>query len=117
MEELKDPRLCTEPTACKNFQHSWNSGHSKCSGCAGDFTRLRLVAKILDQHLDPIINGIHLTADKRYIESLAKASRAIREDMVSQVDDEITGQEVALAINKRLMQRVQTLEAALRLRM
>jgi hypothetical protein len=77
---------------------------------------LRLVTRIIDKHLDPIIGGIHLSTDERYVTALQKASRGIREDMVREVDDGITGQEVALAINKRLMQRVQTLEAAARLR-
>lgn len=116
MDEMDDARLCKAPVACKSFQTSWKAGHTTCSGCAGDFSALRLTTQILDRYLDPIINAIHVTADDRYIEALVKASRQIREDLAREVDDEVSGQEVALAINKRLMQRVQTLEAAIRLR-
>lgn len=113
--------MCQQPTRCKSFQRAWIAGNKVCAGCFGEMKSVRMMGLIIDEAFDPIIARVHQMKPEDVSAEIIGAAVTIRHKLVDEgfVDEDgplISGQEIGLAINMRLMQRIQSLEAALRLR-
>lgn len=113
--------MCQVPTKCKSFQRAWINGNKVCAGCFGEMKTVKMMSLLIDEAFDPIINRVHQMKPEDISVAIIEAARTIQSRLVDEgfADEDgplISGQEIGLAINTRLMLRIQNLEAALRLR-
>lgn len=115
---MTDPRTklrCANPATCKSYGDSFVAGATRCRECLGDFTEHVTVSHVMQRHLQPVIDGVHVNKPEVSMQRMIDAVPDIR----CQLEESgltIEGSELGLAINLWLMQRIQALEATLRLR-
>ena len=109
-----DNRLCTNYCACKNYQASYRAGTDTCSGCQGDISAHRTVTKVVDKHIDKLAGMVHQNTPETFAQAQVDAWMGAKRELEESIGEEVTANEVIVLFASRSMQRLCTLEEAVK---